>query len=230
MIIISEKKHISTIISSINKVYNRAKINGKLSVKDIYYLHVIYKLLTNDLFDLTLDENNVLVTTYNRLAYLSKDICPPIILKTYQTTPKITFEQAGVKDCNNYNSFKKIFYWQEEFNKTQLDILGSLDFNYLDNKPSDSYENFEIGKDINLNDIGYLSFFLLGSLESESYIIKDALNNDVTHAFTSFYNNTLKGYLFISNNKYTHSLINLKIIKQTQQLNIFNNVFNNIFM
>ena len=85
MIIISEKKHISTIISSINKVYNKAKINGKLSIKDIYYLHVIYKLLTNDLFDLTLDENNLLVTTYNKLSYLSKDICPPIILKTYQT-------------------------------------------------------------------------------------------------------------------------------------------------
>jgi len=215
MIIISEKKHISTIISSINKVYNRAKINGKLSIKDIYYLHVIYKLLTNDLFDLTLDENNVLVTTYNRLVYLSKDICPPIILKTYQTTPKINFEQAEVKDCNTFNSYTRIFYWQEEFENTNLDVINLLlDNTYLYNKPSDTYDNFEIGKNINYIGIGRICFFTLDSLETDEFEIKDALNNIVTHTFTKTYIPLLHGNLFVSENIYSHGIINFKIIKQ----------------
>ena len=215
MIIISEKKHISTIISSINKVYNRAKINGKLSVKDIYYLHVIYKLLTNDLFDLTLDENNLLVTTYNKLAYLSKDICPPIILKTYQTTPKIMFEQAEVKDCNTFNAYSRIFYWQEVFENTNLDIIDLLSDNtYLYNKPSDTYSNFELGKNIDYVSIGRICFFTLDSLESDDFEIKDALNNNITHTFTKTYIPLLHGNLFVSENIYSHGIINFKIIKQ----------------
>ena len=213
MIIISEKKHISTIISSINKVYNKAKINGKLSSKDIYYLHVIYKLLTNDLFDLTLDENNLLVTTYNRLAYLSKDICPPIILKTYQTTPKITFEQAEVKDCNTFTSFPKIYYWQETFENNTNEIVELINFNYLDDKSFDTYDNFIIGKNIQYNIIGKICFFMLDSKQTDIFIIKDALNNNVTHMFDKFYNETLHGYLYVSQNIYAHGIINFKITK-----------------
>lgn len=213
MIIISEKKHISTIISSINKVYNRAKINGKLSVKDIYYLHVIYKLLTNDLFDLTLDENNVLVTTYNRLAYLSKDICPPIILKTYQTTPKIMFEQAEVKDCNNYNSFEKIFYWQETFENNNLEIIDLIDINYLNSKQSDTYVAFNLGKDITYSLIGKICFFALNTKIEDNLKIKDVMNNDVTHSFDKTFIPNINGVLFVSQNIYAHGLINFKIIK-----------------
>lgn len=213
MIIISEKKHISTIISSINKVYNRAKINGKLSVKDIYYLHVIYKLLTNDLFDLTLDENNVLVTTYNKLAYLSKDICPPIILKTYQTTPKIMFEQAEVKDCNNYNSFEKIFYWQETFENNNLEIIDLIDINYLNSKQSDTYVAFNLGKDITYSLIGKICFFALNTKIEDNLKIKDVMNNDVTHSFDKTFIPNINGVLFVSQNIYAHGLINFKIIK-----------------
>lgn len=213
MIIISEKKHISTIISSINKVYNRAKINGKLSVKDIYYLHVIYKLLTNDLFDLTLDENNLLVTTYNKLAYLSKDICPPIILKTYQTTPKIMFEQAEVKDCNNYNSFEKIFYWQETFENNNLEIIDLIDINYLNSKQSDTYVAFNLGKDITYSLIGKICFFALNTKIEDNLKIKDVMNNDVTHSFDKTFIPNINGVLFVSQNIYAHGLINFKIIK-----------------
>ena len=213
MIIINEKKHISTIISSINKVYNRAKINGKLSVKDIYYLHVIYKLLTNDLFDLTLDENNVLVTTYNRLAYLSKDICPPIILKTYQTTPKITFEQAEVKDCNNYNAFPRIFYWQETFENNNSEIIDLINLDYLDDKLNDTYESFAIGKDITYGMIGKICFFMLDSKSSDNFIIKDTLGNNVTHTFDKYYNSLLQGNLYISQNIYAHGNLFFKITK-----------------
>lgn len=213
MIIISEKKHISTIISSINKVYNRAKINGKLSVKDIYYLHVIYKLLTNDLFDLTLDENNVLVTTYNKLTYLSKDICPPIILKTYQTTPKIMFEQAEVKDCNNYNSFEKIFYWQETFENNNLEIIDLIDINYLNSKQSDTYVAFNLGKDITYSLIGKICFFALNTKIEDNLKIKDVMNNDVTHSFDKTFIPNINGVLFVSQNIYAHGLINFKIIK-----------------
>ena len=213
MIIISEKKHISTIISSINKVYNRAKINGKLSVKDIYYLHVIYKLLTNDLFDLTLDENNLLVTTYNKLTYLSNQICPPIILKTYQTTPKIMFEQAEVKDCNNYNSFEKIFYWQETFENNNLEIIDLIDINYLNSKQSDTYVAFNLGKDITYSLIGKICFFALNTKIEDNLKIKDVMNNDVTHSFDKTFIPNINGVLFVSQNIYAHGLINFKIIK-----------------
>lgn len=213
MIIISEKKHISTIISSINKVYNKAKINGKLSVKDIYYLHVIYKLLTNDLFDLTLDENNLLVTTYNKLAYLSKDICPPIILKTYQTTPKIMFEQAEVKDCNNYNAFPRIFYWQETFENNNLEIIDLIDINYLNSKQSDTYVAFNLGKDITYSLIGKICFFALNTKIEDNLKIKDVMNNDVTHSFDKTFIPNINGVLFVSQNIYAHGLINFKIIK-----------------
>lgn len=213
MIQIKDKQHVSVIIESLNKIYKKAKIYGKLEIKDIYYLNILKKLLDNEMFILSLDENNLIINLYNKLSFNSKIICPPIIYKDYQTTPIKKFEQAEVKDCNNYNSFKRIFYWQEEFEVTKSQIENNINFDYLDDKPYDSYEVFEIGKDISLDKIGYLSFFLLDSLETDQYIIKDILNNDVTHAFTNSYNNSLKGHLFISNNKYTHSLMNLKIIK-----------------
>ena len=231
MIIISEKKHISTIISSINKVYNRAKINGKLSVKDIYYLHVIYKLLTNDLFDLTLDENNVLVTTYNKLTYLSKDICPPIILKTYQTTPIIKFEQAEVEDCNNIIKNKSILYWQEVYTLNNSQITNLVDdTNYLVDKPSDTYENFEIGKNIDYTKVGKIVFLALES-DNKDFVITDVLNNDVTHTFSLTYLPQLNATLFISDNNYAYGIMFFRFKKLPTELNqqIFNNIFNNIF-
>ena len=48
MIIIKDKKHISTIIESLNKIYKKVKITGKLEIMELYYLNLIKKLLDND--------------------------------------------------------------------------------------------------------------------------------------------------------------------------------------
>ena len=214
MIIIKDKKHISTIIESLNKIYKKVKITGKLEIMELYYLNLIKKLLDNDYLTLTNDQNNLLVSLYNKLIYKSEQICTPIIYKSYQTTPIKHFTQAEVKDCNNFDSKKRIFYWQEEYDVTNIDIQNNLDFDYLDDKSYDTYENFEIGVDVPCSKIGLISFFTLDNLSTDTFIIKDSLNNNITHTFTSTYNNDLKGWLFTTQNIYSHGNINFKIIKQ----------------
>ena len=43
MIDITIKSHIGVVVSSIDKIYKKAKLNGKLEIQEIYYLNIIYK-------------------------------------------------------------------------------------------------------------------------------------------------------------------------------------------
>jgi len=214
MIEISDKKHISTIIESINKAYKQARINGKLSVTYIYYLNIIKQLLDNDVLELTVNQRNTLIKLYVKSSLLSDQICLPKVYKSYQTKPIVKFEQAETIDCNTFNSFSKIFYWQEEFNRTAGDVLAENKIDYLDDKLFDTYNVFENGKDITYSDIGLICFFALDALSTDTFIIKDSLGNNVTHTFTATYDSVVKGRLFVSQNKYTYSTMNFKIIKQ----------------
>ena len=212
MINITIKNHLGVLIGSIDKIYKRAQMVGKLESKEVYYLNIIYKLLNNS--ELTNSQNNQLITFYNKLSFYSDNICPPKVIKKYQTTPKPKFEQAEVTDCNTVISNKSILYWQEVYtlNNSQITELVD-DTNYLVDKPSDTYENFEIGKNIDYTKIGKIVFLALES-DTVNYIIKDDLNIDVTHTFNISLIPQLNATLFISDNNYSHGIMNFKIIKQ----------------
>ena len=47
MIQIDEKNHASVIIGSLNKIYNKVKLSGKLEAIDLYILNMIYNILNN---------------------------------------------------------------------------------------------------------------------------------------------------------------------------------------
>jgi len=47
MINITIKNHLGVLIGSIDKIYKRVQMVGKLESKEIYYLNIIYKLLNN---------------------------------------------------------------------------------------------------------------------------------------------------------------------------------------
>ena len=212
MINITIKNHLGVLIGSIDKIYKKAQTVGKLESKEIYYLNIIYKLLNN--LELTNSQNNQLITFYNKLSFYSDNICPPKIIKKYQTTPKPKFEQAEVTDCNTVISNKSILYWQEVYTLNNSQITNLVDdTNYLIDKPSDTYENFEIGKNIDYTKVGKIVFLALES-DTISYIIKDDLNINVTHTFDITLIPHLNATLFISDNNYSHGIMNFKIIKQ----------------
>ena len=212
MINITIKNHLGVLIGSIDKIYKKAQMVGKLESKEVYYLNIIYKLLNNS--ELTNSQNNQLITFYNKLSFYSDNICPPKVIKKYQTTPKPKFEQAEVTDCNTVVSNKSILYWQEVYTLNNSQITDLVDnTNYLVDKPSDTYENFEIGKNIDYTKIGKIIFLALES-DTVNYIIKDVLNNDVTHTFNISLIPQLNATLFISDNNYSHGIMNFKIIKQ----------------
>lgn len=213
MLQIKEKQHISTIIESIVRTYKRAKVNGILKSNEIYYLNIIKKLLSNENLVLTNDQNNLLISIYNKLSFNSKQICSPKIYKSYQTTPKPKFEQAEVTDCNTVILNKSILYWQEVYTLNDSQITDLVDnTGYLIDKPSDTYENFEIGKNIDYNKVGKIIFLALES-DTTDYQIKDNLNNDVTHTFNIQLVPILNATLFISDNIYSYGTINFKITK-----------------
>jgi hypothetical protein len=211
MIDITIKNHLGVLISSIDKIYKKAQMVGKLESKEIYYLNIIYKLLNN--LELTNSQNNELITFYNKLSYYSKNICPPKVIKKYQTTITPKFQQLESNDCNTYPKNKNILYWQENYilNNSQITTLID-DTNYLIDKPSDTYENFEIGKNIEYSKIGKIIFLALES-NTTNYQIKDNLNNDVTHTFNIQLVPVLNATLFISDNIYSYGTQNFKIIK-----------------
>ena len=212
MINITIKNHLGVLIGSIDKIYKKAQTVGKLESKEVYYLNIIYKLLNN--LELTNSQNNQLITFYNKLSFYSDNICPPKVIKKYQTTPKPKFEQAEVTDCNTVISNKSILYWQEVYTLNNSQITNLVDdTNYLIDKPSDTYENFEIGKNIDYTKVGKIVFLALES-DTINYIIKDNLNIDVTHTFSITLIPQLNATLFISDNNYSHGIMNFKIIKQ----------------
>ena len=212
MINITIKNHLGVLIGSIDKIYKRAQMVGKLESKEIYYLNIIYKLLNN--LELTNSQNNQLITFYNKLSFYSDNICPPKIIKKYQTTPKPKFEQAEVTDCNTVISNKSILYWQEVYTLTINEIEELIDdTNYLINIPSNTYEAFEIGVNIDYTKIGRILFLALES-DTINYTIKDELNNDVSNIFQITLIPQLNATLFISDNIYSHGTMNFKIIKQ----------------
>jgi len=233
MQLLNEKSHYSTIISSLNKQYKQSKISKSITPNDIYLLNIIYKLLIEDIVELTDNERKQLLNSYRTILYSSKYICySNYDCNTYIKTKDKTI-QADKKDCNNIPnvSINNIYYWQEENLNTTIEDIIFLTYNegYFSNKLFDTYSNFEnIGKTIEYTNIGRIAFYATES-NNQSFIITDILNNDVTDIFDIIYLSDSNATLFVSKNFYSYGNIFFKF-KQTTELNIIFDVqFNNIF-
>ena len=231
---INETSHYSTIISSLNKEYRKTKIGKTISPNDIYLLDVVYNLLQGCCLELSDIEIKKLLKIYNTILHSSKIICNNNYQEVYQMSKKDKFIQAEKTDCNTIPiqpTISKIYYWQEVYTLNNSQITNLVDdTNYLVDKPSDTYENFEIGKNIDYTKVGKIVFLALES-DNRDFIITDVLNNDVTHTFSLTYLPQLNATLFISDNNYAHGIMFFRFKKLPTELNqqIFNNIFNNIF-
>ena len=210
---IQEKNHIAVLNSSLEKSYNKAKINGVLENVDLYFLNCIYKIINNNSLSLSNVNLNKLITFYNKLLMYNKDLCNLQFITQYKINNINNFTQAESLDCNELNLFGRLYYWQETFENNNTEIVNLINLDYLDNKLNDTYESFVIGKNINYNMIGKLCFFMLNSKLSDNFIIVDSLGNNVTHAFDKYYNTLLQGNLYISQNIYAHGDLFFKIKK-----------------
>ena len=206
MIEINEKNHTSTVISSLNKIYNLGKINGKLDSINLYILNIIYKLLDGCCLHLTSVEIKQLLNLYNTIYFYSSEICHNNLLESYNPAYKPLFFQAETTDCNNYPVFENIYYWQETNTQYNIGDVALL-------IPVDE------------------CFAILDTLPTDTYKIYDIINNDITHMFEKRFVNDINTILFMSNSLYSHSITNIKIKKTTDifDIGVFNNIFNNIF-
>lgn len=214
MLSINEKSHISTVIGSLDKIYKQAKLTGQLNSVDIFYLNIIYKLITGCNVSLNEKQMSCLISLYSRISFSSTYICPVKPMKKYQLTKRNTFIQAETTDCNTYTHSDKIFYWQEEdYNSIISFIEASVDDSgYLTNKLFDTYSNFQIGKDIEYSNIGRICFLAMES-ETLNFEVRDIDNNIITDAFDVVLIPIIKATLFVSKNIISHGSINFKIKK-----------------
>jgi hypothetical protein len=231
MLTVNDKNHTSLVIGSIERIYNRSKIYGKLKIKNLYFIDIIANLLSGKCITLTSEQTNGLLSIYYATTFQSSEICRPTICKMYQSTARPAFIQAETEDCNDAPLNSSIYYWQEPYILNDESIYNlAIGTGYMQGKSSDTYENFEKGKYITYSDIGKVTFFAFNS-NNFDFVITDILNNDVTHAFNLTYVPKLNATLFISNNIYSHGIMFFKFKKLNTKTTskIFSNQFNNTF-
>jgi len=214
MLEINEQNHTSVLISSLDNIYNQGKLNGKLNSINLYILNIIYKLLDNCCMTLTQIQRRELIDLYRKIYFNSESICKITNIQKYIMPVKQTFTQAEIEDCNQINTFPKIYYWQYDgLNSIFQSIVDEVIItDYFNNKEYDSYENFALGKIITYSKIGKIIFAAFDTLNSNLNIF-DNLNNNITDQFTRTYIDSHNLTLFVSKNNYSHGDIKIKIIK-----------------
>jgi len=212
---LNEKTYTSNLISSIGKIYNQSRLDGKLHVEDLYILNAVYKLLTDCETALTEVHIKILNNLYINIINSSKYLCTSKKYSSFAYISQKPFVQAERDDCNSLPIQDLIYYWQEPLGITSEAIMNNIETGtYLDTKLSDLKSIFEEGKDINYSDIGLICFALNKVSVTDQYFIYDDDNNaNVTGGFESFYNYELKTRIFISINNYSYGIMNFKIKK-----------------
>lgn len=211
---INELNHVPVVISSLDKIYNKAKVNGKLNSINLYVFNIIFKLLNLESLTLTDTQIQKLKTFYSNIYFNSQDICKTKGFSPYTLPVKNKFFQAETTDCNTYPKFENIYYWQEEdLNTTYSNILAiANETNYLNNKKYYSYSEFNNGKLLEYNNIGRICFMAVSSNNVTLNII-DILGNNVNDAFDVHYYEDVNSTLFVSKNIFSYGPINFKITK-----------------
>lgn len=210
MLAIEQNNHQTVINSSLDVVFNKARISGKINVINIYILNIIFKLLSTTYIELTTSQREYLISLYRQIYFGTKEICK---VKNYNPTiyPVIkTFEQADFTDCNNFEDFPKIYYWQN--NNLSLIFPEISNLNFFEDKPFDTYSNFQSGKTISYTTIGQINFAIFKS-DNADFELKDSLGNIINTQFDKIYNSVFNVTIFVSKNIFSHGEIHFKIIK-----------------
>lgn len=218
MLEISEKSHTSILISSLFKIYNKAKLGKPLKSKKLYLLDIIYNFLQGNYIVLNKSQKKILLELYRNIYFNNtEEICPAPLIKKYQFTKQNKFIQSELYDCDSYTKYDKIFYWQEESYLTTKEILEPLVDNtgYFNDKSFDTFLNFSSGKNIEYNNIGRICFAIMESNVNSIYEIYDSLNNIVNHTFDFVFIDQINTTLIVSKNIYSHGNMTIKIKKIT---------------
>lgn len=212
---LNRKDHLVTLISSIDIMFNNAKNKGIIRNKELYLLNLINKLINYDGVNIINDHSKKdLSDFYFRLVAIYKDIiCRTLPKKCYSYQNHLNISHVP-DECYDFPHTNKIIYWQsEDLSERFDDILPQITPGYLSDKIFDTKTNFIIGVNCDYTSIGVISFFVLETLETDSYRVYDTLNNDVTDLFTIAWVDSINGTLITSNNIYSISIINIKIKK-----------------
>lgn len=215
MLGIGKKTHLSTVITSINKIYKDATLNGKLNSSDIYVLESIYKLLNGCDTALSNDQKQLLIALYNTVLMSSKYICKSTIIEKNVESFKSKFTQNETDDCVSYPKYPNVYYWQEEdYTITVQNVIDASKLTgFTTGKLKDTLLNFNSGKTISYTFIGRIGFFILDTISTDIYKIYDSLDNDVTTGFTVTYIDEMNSTLLVSNSIYSYGDMTFKIKK-----------------
>lgn len=212
MIEITGNNHALVLNASLTKLYNQARLKGKLESNDLYILNILYNLINECHITITRKQKTQLECLYRTLYNNSKNICKVKTVVGYPVDLSTKFIVREKTDQEIIPTVSKVSYWQEPLGITSNDILDLIDTGtYIETKSSATRAVFESGIDINYTDIGLIVFALNCSEETTQYAIYDILNNDVTNGFESFFNSDLGTRIFISFNIYAFGSINFKI-------------------
>jgi hypothetical protein len=232
---INEVNHASILNASLLKIYNQAKIKGKLESIDLYLLNVLFKYISDCNLVLTHDQKKKLQCIYRLLYNTSPDICKVNNLQSFKTPAslKTKFIVADKTDQPTPPLIPKVYYWQEPTPFTEYpDIITAIvEDDYLLDKPFINKTEFTFTLEVKLDYIGRVCFAFEPGFTSSGFVIKDVLGNDVTHAFTRHDVLDLKVVLFVSEWVHSHGEFIFTIIETPGEegLKIFNNVYNNTF-
>lgn len=236
MIEINESNHASIANASLKKIYNQARIKGKLDSVDLYILDVLFKHINDCNIELTHDQKKKLQCIYRIIYNTSPDICKVSKISGFKNPKKIVtpFIVAESTDCPTIVVKNKIYYWQEPTPFTErVDIVTAIvEDDYLADKPFTTDSAFTFAIDIPLESIGRVAIAFNPGYTADSFIIKDILGNVVTHAFTRDNITSIDTVLFTSENVHSIGMLTFTVIDTpgNTDTQIFNNVFNNIFI
>lgn len=102
-----------------------------------------------------------------------------------------------------------VYYWQLGISQTITDLQNIFNSIYLNLQPFESLNTFIQGYDVSMYSIGKL-VFAITNIDNQEFIIYDALGNDVTENFETFYDISLRTIVFVSKPTYTISSLFFK--------------------
>jgi len=207
--------HLETLIGSIHKLFLNARNKGIVKNKELSLLNLIYKLVDTNCYEnnSTTNQEQKLLSLYYKILNKYSFLCKANLTRNYyfENNTNNTF----IPECEYIAPIiNEIFYWQEgDFNSSNPFIIDAVSgTGYLNDKQSDTYENFSIGKNINYNKIGRICF-LLTEAETNNIEIRDVLDNVINTAFDITNITDMNSKLLVSKNVMSMGEINFKIKK-----------------
>lgn len=213
--IVNENEMVANTYASIVKSYNNARMRGKLKSTDTYILDAISSVMTICTETISEELKDRLFKMYNHILDTSEETCRVARAVECSIGPDPKFYQQNIEECDNYPIYDDIFYWQEtllssNITNIKLDVLEN---DYFDDKSTATIQEFAIGKYIPYSNIGVVCFAILDSIETADFRIYDFLKNEVTSAFDTVFIPEIKGRLFVSQNVYSHGVMQFTIKK-----------------